>query len=221
MSVKECMSQFTNLESKSFLHVIAKTILGSILASDGLINDSLTSLIPSMLISPIGSLLIKTAITIIELFYNPKIHIKQSFKMIFNFLVIILITIGIGFIYGYLYNKYKPQKLPSKEMKSRSTSKGLIETTILVLECAYAFPWASKNNDITTLISIGIATALLPPLVNIGLVDGSYRSNPSTYENKNILSASKKYGLIIFAINAIGLTFGSIIYFIYYCKNKR
>ena len=96
MSIKECMSRFTNLESKSILHVIAKTILGSILASDGLLNDSLTALIPSMLISPIGSLLIKTAITIIEIFYNPKTQMTNSFKMIYHFLVIILLIYNIN-----------------------------------------------------------------------------------------------------------------------------
>ena len=37
---------------------IIKTLLASILASHGLINNTITSIIPSMLISPIGTILI-------------------------------------------------------------------------------------------------------------------------------------------------------------------
>ena len=46
--------------------VIINTGLASLLASHGLLTNSITSLIPSMLISPIGSLLIKQMMHIIR-----------------------------------------------------------------------------------------------------------------------------------------------------------
>ena len=132
-------------------------------------------------------------------------------------MIIILFSIGIGYIYGYFYSKYNSKDLPTKEMKSRSESSGLIEGILIVASCAFAFPWASKNADITTLIAIGIATSLLPPLVNIGLVSGSYKAAPENYKETHWLGKSKKYGFLIFGINALGLIIGSIIYAITNC----
>ena len=213
----KCLNLFTKMETISNRHVLSKTILGSILASHGLINNSLTSLIPAMLISPIGSLLIKSATNIIELIINPKIGVINSFPIIVKFVIVLMVTIGIGYAYGFGYNKYNPKDLPSKEMKARAEPSGLIEGTLIVIACAFAFPWASKHGDVTTLIAIGIATALLPPLVNIGLVQGSYDADPNTYKEKHWLYDSRRYGAIIFGINAIGLVIGSIIYYLRRC----
>ena len=112
-----CLNLFTKIETISNLHVLAKTLLGSVLASHGLINNSLTSLIPAMLISPIGSLLIKSATNIIELIINPKIAIKHSLPVLLKFIIVSLVTLGVGYTYGYIYNKYNPTDLPSKPKK--------------------------------------------------------------------------------------------------------
>ena len=195
---------------------ILKTLLASILASNGLINNSITSLIPSMLISPIGTILIELVVYLI----STKKYKNQTSKMILKFIIIIITTISIGFIYGFIYvKKFKNKKLPSKEMKSRSNKDNLLESILIVLCCSISFSSAYINSDITTIISIGIATALLPPLVNIGLNYGVYKGNPDMYSDIKYLIQSKKIGMLLFLINSIGLFSGVYYYMKKQCDN--
>ena len=217
--LKMCLNKFVDKETSSISHIISKTILASVLASNGLLYNSMVSLIPSMLISPIGSLLISTATNIV-LMIKGRINIRK--KTLLNFVIksilILLLTIFIGFVYGYMHIKWTEKEiiLPTTEMKSRSSKQGLFGTGIIAIACAWAFPWAFFNQDIATMISIGIATALLPPLVNIGLTSGTYYSNKSLYEGKkHWITDSKLYGTIIFLINASALTLGCILYIMY------
>lgn len=104
-------------------------------------------------------------------------------------------------------------------MKIRSNKDSIIESIIIVICCSLAFSNAYINSDITTIISIGIATALLPPLVNIGLNYGVYKGNPKMYIDKTYLSKSKKIGIQLFLINSVGLFLGVLYYMIKNCKN--
>ena len=139
--------------------IFNKTLLASVLAADGLANNSIVSLIPAMLISPIGSMIMKMAL--------------GSKRMFLEYLVILIIMLIIavicGFFYVKLYMKMFPDKeLPSKEMIDRTEPNNIITNVIIAIICALSFNMAMKNNDIPTLIAIGIATSLLPPITNIG-----------------------------------------------------
>lgn len=151
--------------------IFNKTLLASVLAADGLVNNSLTTLIPSMLISPIGSLIIKIALS------------KQNFtKYIAVLLAVIIVSVTSGYLYTKLFMFMFPDReMPTKEMKARTEPNSLISNVLIASLCTLSFNMANKNSDVTTLIAIGIATSLLPPIVNIGSLYASNSIQPRDY----------------------------------------
>ena len=70
-------------------------------------------------------------------------------------------------------------------------------------------------------MSIGIATSLIPSLVNIGLNYGIHRADKFRMKNSiNNVINSKKNGLVTFIINVITLSIGVSIYMHVSCNNK-
>lgn len=204
-----------------------RTFIASILAANGLFNDSLVTLIPSMIISPIGIFIMVLAHDLSAFKIKGddareavKKRLRGSPKV---FIGMVIITIFIGFLYGVIFSKFdKDIKLPSKEMKSRSTSKGIFETFLIAIACVIALPWGFKNNDTTLLMAIGIATALLPPLVNIGINYGVHFYNKKRMENsEKVIKNSFIYSLLIFLINFITLCAGVYIYLNKDCIKKK
>lgn len=174
-----------------WLPIISKTLLGSILAADGLVNNSLVSLIPSMIISPIGSIIINIAL-------DNNSNIMKNLVFLGS---IISISILVGFFYTHLTMKYSTDKFPTDSMISRTKINGLISTTIIASASIIAFYYASKTDDKPLLIAIGIATSLLPPLVNIGcLMRISF--------NKKISNTKYIISFGIFMINFLSLLGG-------------
>ena len=98
-------------------------------------------------------------------------------------------------------------------MEKRSQNKGIIPSIIIAVLCAIALPIAYSRKDISTLISIGIATSLLPPIANIGLTIGTYKTQPTAYKKDKPISDAVKYGSIIFLINSICIFIGASLYF--------
>jgi hypothetical protein len=152
------------VRADSIVGIFNKTLLGSVLAADGLVNNSLTSLIPSMLISPLGSIIIRLATT------------KVNFNRYIGILIAVIIM---SILCGYLYTKlfmlmFPDKKIPTKEMLARTEPNSLISNILIASVSTLSFNMATNQNDISTLIAIGIATSLLPPIVNIGSL---YASN--------------------------------------------
>lgn len=197
MKQKSC--HFKENKLTSYSYIIASTLLGSILAAHGLMANDLTTLIPSMLISPIGSLLIDVS-SYSHFNVVPYTYIVNSICIIF------ILTILMGYILSKINNIFNYYKLPSKYMIKKLKKKDLIIGAIIACVCAFAFPYAIVNNVTELLISIGIATALLPPLVVVGLFLGI---------NKNIKDLWVPIVLLI--INASFLYLGITFSLYYYC----
>ena len=178
------------IKQRATISTANNAILGSILAADGLVNDSITSLIPSMIISPIGSIIIKLA---------------RNFNNKFNYLLLamtIAIAVGAGYGYTKLYKHLFPTKeFPTKEMYNRTNPSGLVSNVIVAAISALAFNVAVNKTDEPSLIAIGIATSLLPPLVNIGCLLAVNDRDIEHY-----LTTSSIF-LINFAILFIGIKF--------------
>ena len=172
-----------------------------------------------MIISPIGILLLVLSHDLFTIYLNPKngnASIRLSTSP-YIFLMILGITIFIGFVYGAIYIQLNDTKLPTKEMKNRSSPKGLWESVLIAICCAFALPYGFKNSDTSLLMAVGIATSLLPPLVNIGLNYGAYYGDENKYEDKKYVGDALKYSSIIFLINFITLFIGLYIYMNYGC----
>lgn len=230
-TIKKCIIEYTGSNKTSITSVIAKTILAAFLACNGLLNDLITSLIPSMIISPLGSLLLDTTIFSIskQTFKNSNmknsIGTKSIYDMIFLFIFTIFITIAIGVIYGYIYVLKHAKDFPTETMVGAQDKNHIYETIIIVSLCTITLPLAYKRKDVATLISIGIATALLPPLANIGITIGTYMAKPEFYKNymqkkkiDNPIMESFKYSSIIFGINSIALIIASYLYINFECS---
>jgi len=209
-----------------FKNYYLKTVLSSVLASNGIINNSNLSLLPSMIISPIGTLIL---LLFHDLSIQNSFRNKTDIKIIsrikntpYTIIISIIITLAVSFLYGFVYTKtIKKTKLPSKEMSDRISGKRIWQTFLISLVCAVALSQALKNDDILLIMSIGIATSLIPSLVNIGLNYGIHRADKFRMKHslQNVINA-KKFGIATFLINFITLSLGVSIYMHVSCINK-
>jgi uncharacterized membrane protein len=187
------------------------------LASIGLSTNSATTIIGSMLLSPIGSLINKS--NIYWLLNNNGIRMKEKYShWILPLLMVVSITIGISYLLGTIFssmknpfnNKMLNENWPTQEMKDRSEPINAIYMIFIALLCGIALPISIIMESGVRFVAIGIATALIPPLANIGLAlsyKKSDRIDPAyglTYKEKAIL-----VGASIFLINTVLLYFPS------------
>ena len=152
--------------------IIIKTLLSTLLGSHALINNSYLFLVLSIILAPLG-----------RLFLEININSKFNFEAL-SILVAILIISAI-----YCYKKFK---IPSNQMKIRTSLKCLMQTIIISVLCLIGI----HNNVSATIITIAISTVLLIPLINIGLNLGIYFKNSDNYN-------SYKYQIIINSITLI------------------
>jgi uncharacterized membrane protein len=186
------------------------------LASIGLATNSATTILGSMLLSPIGALINKSNIYWILNQNKVKLNKKYS-HWIFPLFMVILITISISFLLGKIFmklkNPFNGEKLsnnwPTKEMRERAEPINVIYMMFIALLCGIALPITIIMGSGVKFVAIGIATALIPPLANIGLAFALNDENNqddaiSSYRTKAII-----VGTSIFLINLILLYFPS------------
>lgn len=194
---------------------ILMAVLSSGLAAIGLATNSGTTILGSMLLSPISSLIISN--NIIDIFKFKNIKFKKKYdKNIFNVLLVIiclsLITsTALGYIFVKIENNYNKTKLfnwPTQEMKDRANPINSIYMIFIALICGLALPFSLIMNNGSKLIAIGIATALTPPLANIGLgislkLYKFFNKNKLDNNINDFISNSIMVGSIIFLINML------------------
>lgn len=226
-NIKSCIKEYNSINTTNFTSILTRTLLCSILASNGLLNNSITSLITAMIISPIGSLIIDLSFFLVSKILVTKKHVKilsslgstSLLPMLLLLLLIIIIIILISILYGYFYTEYYKIDLPTKEMKSRGEHYIIFETILIAFACAIAFPSAFQKKDVSTLIAIAISTALAVPISNIGIYIGTYYNKPEYYDKKINIKNITKNNLIIFIINFIALFIASLLYIYNRCIN--
>jgi hypothetical protein len=206
---KEIIEIYKNLLDSSH-HAMAFIfgILSSLLATIGLATNSGTTIIGSMLISPIGSLLTKN-ILYSFLKNNTKIEISVKYKNWFiQLCVVLIITLILSYLFGKILqkiknpytNKYLSENWPTNEMKERSKVFNAVYMIFIAGLCGIALPVALTRNSDLNLVGIGIATAIIPPIANIGLSYSMYSNKPEIKEYKK---QSLITGISIFCINMI------------------
>lgn len=192
------------------------TILASILASVGLTTNNYTAIIGSMVLSPIGEVIIKGVLS------N---YLKEDFNTIRIFLFIIFLSLLIGFLWGVLYINinissgfYKKKTFPTREMLDRAEISNAVFMIPIALVCGIVLPVAIRNKNISQLVGISISVALLPPLVNMGIALSTY-TDKEIYDYQYVKN-SLITGSIIFIINVVLLWIPSRLWFKYICNKK-
>ena len=185
------------------------SVLSAILASIGLGTNSYSTIIGSMLLSPIGSLIIIT--NIYNILKEANVPMKSKYQnWIISLIFVVTIIIAVSFLIGKIFSKLKnpftqeplTKEWPTKEMKERANPMNILYLIIIALTCSIALPLSILMNNPIRLVAIGIATALVPPLANIGL---SLSMNHDTQEQRDYIKYALKTGTIIFLVNFIFL----------------
>ena len=181
-------------------------LISSGLASIGLATNSQTTILGSMLLSPIGDLINKNIIYNFLIENNYKIDIKYK-KWFLQIVMVLLLTLLISYLFGIilqkLNNPFTNEKItkdwPTNEMLERAKPINAIYMIFIALLCGIALPIALMNKSGIKLVAIGIATALIPPIANIGLSLSLKNHNNNDKFKKNSLIT----GTSIFLINCI------------------
>ena len=195
------------LSSSGSLQYYVQLLIGSIICGTGFITNSETTVIGSMLISPIGGLIMKFGKEGFKRKERIKINSKgqlMEFKLIAMFVVPILV----GFICGYMFNQSTGTDVVEGRGKTLvQDPKLLIASAVIAASAGVLFNWGDK----ITMVGIGIATALLPPLVAVGYSLGKeIKTNKSIDVKLGINDAMASSGL--FGINFMALYLSVILF---------
>jgi uncharacterized membrane protein len=150
------------LSSSGSLQYYVQLLIGSIICSTGFTTNSETTVIGSMLISPIGGLIMKFG----KEGFKRKERIRSKGQLMeYKLLAMFVVPIVIGFLGGYMFKQ--PGSTDVVEGRGKTLvqdPKLLIASAVIAGAAGILFNWGDK----ITMVGIGIATALLPPLVAVG-----------------------------------------------------
>ena len=193
------------LDDSHKVNPILFSFLAAILASIGLATNSQTTILGSMLFSPIGSLINKSNIS--HFFEVHKHPTKKKYShWVLPLMMVIGITIGVSFIFGLVFkqltNPFTHEKLtknwPTKEMTDRADPINALYMILIALVCGIALPLAIIFDSNVRIVAIGIATALIPPLANIGIALSTLGTEFDEHSKNAIIT-----GFGIFIINVL------------------
>ena len=150
------------LNSSGSLQYYVQLLIGSIICGTGFVTNSETTVIGSMLISPIGGLIMKFG----KEGFKRKGNVRSKGQLMeYKLLAMIVVPIVIGFLFGYMFKQ--PGGTDVVEGRGKTLVKNpelLVASAVIAGAAGILFNWGDK----ITMVGIGIATALLPPLVAIG-----------------------------------------------------
>ena len=205
--------------------------ISSLLASIGLATNSQTTILGAMLLSPITSLINKN--NIYHLLRKHNINLENKYKhWLKPLLIVIAITLIVSYVFGVVFsNIINPftgerviEKWPTKEMKERADPINVLYMVIIALLCGLALPMSILTNNSVRFVAIGIATALIPPLANIG-ISFSYKINNEDAKKREERNKYRKTaiitGLCIFLINLLLLWLPSKYLLEVFCQSQN
>lgn len=142
---------------------IAMITVASIIAGSGLLSDSPTSVIASMLVSPLmGPILSIT----FGLATNDMSIISRGVK---NEVIGVIICFVVGTIMGLMSGLYHDCDFSSQEIESRGSVGGLPVGFVVAAASAVGVVIAVSQGGISALVGTAISASLLPPIVNCGV----------------------------------------------------
>lgn len=193
------------LNSSGSLQYYVQLLVGSIICSTGFTTNSETTVIGSMLISPIGGLIMKFG----KEGFKKKGKIRSKGQLMeYKLAAMVLVPIVVGFLFGFLAKQVPETDVV--EGRGKTLVKNpylLLASAIIAASAGILFNWGDK----ITMVGIGIATALLPPLVAVGYSLGKeIKTNKNKGVQLGINDAMASSGL--FAINFMALYLSVILF---------
>jgi len=163
------------LNSSGSLQYYVQLLIGSIICGTGFVTNSETTVIGSMLISPIGSLIMKFG----KEGFKRKGNVRSKGQLMeYKLLAMIVVPIVIGFLCGYMFKQPGSTDVVEGRGKTLVDNPNLLVASAIIAGSAgILFNWGDK----ITMVGIGIATALLPPLVAMG-----YSLGKEVKDNKKV-----------------------------------
>tara|TARA_Y100000389_G_scaffold204653_1_gene258603 strand:+ start:1891 stop:2535 length:645 start_codon:yes stop_codon:yes gene_type:complete len=209
------------LNKSGSLQYYIQLLIGSIICGTGFVTNSETTVIGSMLISPIGGLIMKFGK---EGFKRKMKETSEGLKKVKNtskgqlmeskLLAMVVVPIIIGLTCGYFFKQVADTDVVEGRGRTLMDDPRLfVASAVIASSAALLFSWGDK----VTMVGIGIATALLPPLVAIGFSFGKYFKGRKNKTDLGLEDTS--YSGILFAINFFALYISVIIFNYYKCKD--
>ena len=163
------------LNSSGSLQYYVQLLIGSIICGTGFVTNSETTVIGSMLISPIGGLIMKFG----KEGFKRKGNVRSKGQLMeYKLLAMIVVPIVIGFLCGYMFKQPGSTDVVEGRGKTLVDNPNLLVASAIIAGSAgILFNWGDK----ITMVGIGIATALLPPLVAMG-----YSLGKEVKDNKKV-----------------------------------
>ena len=194
------------------IYDISLMILASIISGLGLLYNSTSTILGSMLISSIANPLIASSIYLILNYYSKSIY-KMS-----NFIILITISLFIALSIGYTNKVLKIFETPTKEMLSRITYTHVVVDVLLALISGIALSLSILNTDVIIRTGVSLILSMTPPLVNFGIFYGEIiyhylqiTNKTNTFDKKTIHKKIEKLSLdgnksfILFMLNVIAM----------------
>ena len=191
------------LNSSGSLQYYVQLLIGSIICGTGFVTNSETTVIGSMLISPIGGLIMKFG----KEGFKRKERIRSKGQLIeYKLLAMFVVPIVVGFLCGFVFHQPGDTDVVEGRGKTLVEEPNLLVASAIIAGAAgILFNWGDK----ITMVGIGIATALLPPLVAIGYSLGKEKKSDKRVAlgvNDAIASAG------LFGINFMALYLSVILF---------
>lgn len=214
-----CLNLLDNLKNIDYLqgfHInsynVILMVMATIISSLGLLYNSTSTILGSMMISSIANPLITSVI----LFVNNQ-YLKSAGKLI-NFLILTIICITISVTIGYINSEYMIFKTPTSEMLARITYTHVVVDVLLALASGIVLGFAIINKDILSRAGIALILSMTPPLANFGMFYGQIIHNYIKYfkakneKNKQLLqkkidklSSDGNKSFTLFLLNIISM----------------
>lgn len=169
---------------------------------------------------------------------QPKKYDIKTILWVSGWVCIIAILVGLicGLVFYHIQQTQDNPSftIPTAEMESRAKMENAWGMFFIAGVAGFILPWAIRRKNTIRLVGINIATALLPPLVNVGLYLGikiirnvennkkilTPEEKKKEEEENNLLDEAWKTGLVIFAINFGLLFLISTISLYFFCEGQ-
>eukprot|EP00954_Amorphochlora_amoebiformis_P014626 1144011-Amorphochlora_amoeboformis.AAC.3 len=164
---------------------MAFTVVAAIIAGVGLLTDSSVTVVASMLVSPLmGPILGVTFGFLIK-------DYKMMIKSIRNEILGVVLTFLTGVIIASFTLVSSRQQSITFEMSSRGEYLSLFTGAVVASPSGVGVALSVANTNINSLVGVAISAALLPPIVNSGLLltlafDSSVTSKPEVRSSPSL-----------------------------------
>lgn len=142
-------------------------LVAASIAALGLIFDSVTTVVSSMLLSPMMDPLVAF------IFGSVLRDKKLVLNGLRNFSLCIFSALLIGFIFGLVFAPFSHfLEWPTVEMVNRGTWLGVVSGALVAIPSGIAVGLSVTSGGINSFVGVAIAASLLPPIVNAGIMRG-------------------------------------------------